>query len=431
MSSYRHSTLQVILLMICSLAFYGLRPAQSQSPCSATLPPVVFVHGFLGSGDNWAEHARRLEAAGWCPDRIQVFDWNSIDRAGRPDSLLHVFVQKVLQRTDAGKVVLVAHSAGGGVCARLLSVPAKAALVSHYVHIGSGPLSAPPGGVPMLNIYSKGDRIASRAADIPGAVNLRLEEPDHLEVATCEAGFQAILDFVSPALPSSAKEGPRLMRRWQVSGRAVVLGENTPLPAAQVEVWPYDTLTGRRLSELPVWSGQADSSGHWSGFEATDGIAYTFVLKPRQGRVVHYFLGSIRHHRRLTYLRALPSSGMPAMLLSGLPADSATSALAVFTANRAVIQGRDTLACNGIPLSGPELTPATKTCIALFVYDAGRDGIGTGRPMAMFSAAPFLNGADMILPSGASRNIRLHYNGRDRVLPAMPSQQAVMVAVFE
>lgn len=418
-------------ILACWLTFAVAHAAKAQAPCPGHLPPVVFVHGFLGSGDNWAEHARRLEASGWCPDRLQAFDWNSLDRGARPDSLLDVFIRRVLRRTGAQQVVLVAHSAGGGVCARLLSVPDRAALVSHYVHIGSSPLPAPPGGIPTLNIYSRGDRIASRAADIPGAVNLRLQDPDHLEVATCEAGFRAILDFVSPAGSRPYVGARGSMQRWRVSGKAVVLGENTPLSGARVEAWAYDTLTGRRLSEAPAWSGLADSTGRWDGFEARSGTAYTFVLRPRQGRTVQYFLGPVRHHRRFTYLRALPSTGMAAMLLSGLPSDSATSALAVFTANQAVVQGRDTLACNGTPLSGTELTPPAKTCIALFLYDAGRDGIGTGRPMSMFSAAPFLNGADMLLPAVGDRTIRLHYNGRDRVLPALPSREAVMVAVFD
>ncbi|NDC78430.1 MAG: alpha/beta fold hydrolase, partial [Chitinophagia bacterium] len=101
-------------LLACWLTCIAGQAARAQAPCSSTLPPVVFVHGFLGSGDNWAEHARRLEAAGWCPDRIQAFDWNSIDRGSRPDSLLDLFIRQVLRRTSAGKVVLVAHSAGGG-----------------------------------------------------------------------------------------------------------------------------------------------------------------------------------------------------------------------------------------------------------------------------------------------------------------------------
>jgi len=417
-------------LTLC-LALSACLAGRAQGPCEAGLPPVVFVHGFLGSGDNWAEHARRLETAGWCPDRILAFDWNSLDRGARTDSLLDGFIRDALRRTGARTIVLVAHSAGGGVCARLLSSPERALRVSHYVHIGSSPLAAPPGGVPMLNIYSEGDRIASRAADIPGARNLRLERQDHLEVATCEEGFRAILDFVVPARPMPAEGRPSKARRWRVSGRAVVLGENRPLQGARIEAWAYDTLTGQRLSSTPAWSGLADTAGRWGGFTARDGQAYAFVLTPRQGRVVQYFLGPVRHHRRLTYLRALPASGMAAMLLSGLPSDSTASALAVFTANRAVIHGRDTLACNGTALSGPELTPPAKTCIALFLYGAGSAALNTGRPMRQFAAAPFLSGADLLLPAGGGRTIHLHYNGRERVLPAIPSREAVLVAVFD
>jgi len=418
-------------LRILCLVLPAVLAGRAQGPCEAGLPPVVFVHGFLGSGDNWAEHARRLEAAGWCPDRILAFDWNSLDRGARTDSLLDGFIRDALRRTGAGRVVLVAHSAGGGVCARLLSAPERALRVSHYVHIGSSPLAAPPGGVPTLNIYSDGDRIASRAADIPGARNLRLQRPDHLEVATCEEGFRAILDFVAPA--SGMRSGPRPSKagRWQVSGRAVVLGENRPLPGARIEAWAYDTLTGLRLSPTPAWSGLADTAGRWDGFAARDGQAYAFVLTPPQGRAVQYFLGPVRHHRRFTYLRALPASGMAALLLSGLPSDSNASALAVFTANRAVLHGRDTLACNGTALSGPELTPPAKTCIALFLYDAGSGAMTSGRPIRQFAAAPFLSGAALLLPAGASRTIRLNYNGRDRVLPAIPSREAVLVAVFD
>jgi hypothetical protein len=121
---------------------------------------------------------------------------------------------------------------------------------------------------------------------------------------------------------------------------------------------------------------------------------------------------------------------MAAMLLGGLPADTSGSALAIFTSNAAVIAGRDTLSCNGRTLSTKELTPASKTCIALFLYDEGKDGVGTGKPMSLFGAAPFLNGSDLLLPEKPGAPITVHYNGRTRRLPPIPSSEAVMVAVF-
>ena len=403
--------------------------AQSQTPCDPARTPVVFVHGFLGSGDNWALQAQRLEANGYCPSRIFAFDWNSLNRQSPSDSLLGVFIRRVLAATGAEKVDLVAHSAGGGVCSRYLSRADRAVLVSRYVHIGSSPLPGQPGGIPTMNIYSTADKVAVRAGDIPGAENVRQTKNDHLQVVTSEESFHAIFGFLQP------RQKPhtffKLQGSCEVSGMALVLGENTPLRQCRVEVWAHDTVTGKRKSDRPEWTGTTDSSGRWSGFRAKPSTAYEFVLQPAKGRVVHYFMEPFRYHNRFLYLRSLPSTGMAAMLLAGLPADPGSSALAVFAANRAIITGRDTLNCNGMVLSTDLLAPVQKSCIAMFLYDVGKDGTGTGAPIPLFGGAPFLNGADLFLPATTGKSIRLHYNGRTRVLPSVPSSEGVMVAVYE
>jgi pimeloyl-ACP methyl ester carboxylesterase len=398
-------------------------------PCDGSSRPLVYVHGFLGSGDNWALQSQRMEANGYCPDRVSAFDWNSLDRKANSDSLLELHIRGLLKRTKASQVDLVGHSAGGGLCARFLSKPERAALVARYVHVGSGPLPGLPGGVPTLNIYSAGDRVAARAADVPGATNLRQASTDHLEVVTSEESFQAIMEFLRPGMKTRLDfPAPSVM---EVSGRALVLGENTPLGDCPVEAWVHDARTGQRVGKAPAWSGRTDAEGRWGGLKAKPGTHYEFIIRPATGRVVHYFHEPFRHHNRLLYLRALPSTGMAAALLSGLPRDSASSALAVFTANRAVVTGRDTLGCNNLPLSTPSLTPPEKTCIALFLYDQGADGKGDGKPLPMFAAAPFMNGADLAMPAREKAGIRLHYNGRTRVLPTVPSSEGVMVAVFD
>lgn len=397
--------------------------------CDPSNRPLVYVHGFLGSGDNWALQSQRLEADGYCPDRISAFDWNSLDRKANSDSLLELHILETLQRTGARQVDLVGHSAGGGLCARFLSRPERASLVAHYVHVGSGPLPGPPGAVPTLNIYSTADRVAARAADIPGATNLRQTTTDHLEVVTSEESYRAIADFLQPGRKSRLdRSTPATI---EVSGKAVVLGENTPLSDCPVEAWVHDAKTGRRVDGAPAWSSRTDAKGRWAGLKASPGMHYEFVIRPSTGRVVHYFIEPFRFHNRLLYLRALPSSGMAAALLSGLPRDTASAALAVFTANRAVVTGRDTLNCNGYPLSVQSLTPPEKTCIAMFLFDQGGDRKGEGKPMPMFAAAPFMNGADVMMPARDKGGVRLHYNGRSKVLPSIPSFEGVMVAVFD
>lgn len=418
-----------LTILACLLLSNRGGAQRKPTACDASLRPVVYVHGFLGSGDNWSLQSQRLESNGYCPDRVSAFDWNSIDRKSSPDSLLELHVRSVLQRTGARQVDLVGHSAGGGLVARFLSRPERAALVARYVHVGSGPLPGPPGGVPTLNIYSTGDRVAARAADIPGASNLRQTSTDHLEVVTSEESFKAIMEFLRPGV--RVRTDIPTPTAIDVSGRAVVLGENTPLTDCPVEAWVHDAQTGARVGTAPAWSGRTDAQGRWSGLKARPGAHYEFVIRPSGGRVVHYFHEPFRHHNRLLYLRALPSTGMAAALLSGLPKDTASAALAVFTANRAVVTGRDTLSCNGLSLSVRSLTPPEKTCIAIFLYDQGGDRRGDGKPLPMFAAAPFMNGADLMMAARDAAGIRLHYNGRTKVLPSIPSSEGVMVAVFD
>jgi hypothetical protein len=69
------------------------------------------------------------------------------------------------------------------------------------------------------------------------------------------------------------------------------------------------------------------------------------------------------------YLRTIPSSGLAGTLLGGLPKDDGQSVMAVFTANQATVSGRDSLIVNNVELSTAAITPASKTVIAMFLYD--------------------------------------------------------------
>ena len=80
------------------------------SPCNNTPAPVVFVHGFLGSGDTWATQVHRFASNCLFSDRFFAFDWNSLSGGGA-DLLLDRFIDSVLIVTKAQKLHLVGHSA--------------------------------------------------------------------------------------------------------------------------------------------------------------------------------------------------------------------------------------------------------------------------------------------------------------------------------
>ncbi|MBK8141123.1 MAG: hypothetical protein IPK57_08925 [Chitinophagaceae bacterium] len=64
------------------------------------------------------------------------------------------------------------------------------------------------------------------------------------------------------------------------------------------------------------------------------------------------------------YLRGFPQGNMIGMMLGSLPAKDDQSAIVVYSANKAMIAGRDNVTVNGTPISSLVLTPASKTIIS-------------------------------------------------------------------
>jgi pimeloyl-ACP methyl ester carboxylesterase len=59
------------------LIFVSGLPAQTKE-CNRDHVPIVFLHGFLASGDTYAKQVIRFREQGYCADHLQVFDWNTL-----------------------------------------------------------------------------------------------------------------------------------------------------------------------------------------------------------------------------------------------------------------------------------------------------------------------------------------------------------------
>ncbi|HMO31793.1 MAG TPA: alpha/beta fold hydrolase [Lacibacter sp.] len=401
--------------------------------CDSTRLPVVFVHGFLGSGDNWSLPIRRLVQNGYCANRLFVFDWNSVNRGRSTDSLLDVTINHVLRQTGAKAVNLVGHSAGGGLCYSYLADSIRARKVARYVHIGSSTMKAPagPGGaVPTLNIYSKADQVVRNGGPIPGAENVQLYTADHLQVATGDSSLLAMFAFFNPGkqakLPpfqAAGREGIRL------AGKVVTLGENMPV-SGNYRVVLYDPQSGtyRHTRGVPAWK-PIGADGSWEVTQYADDY-FSVEVKPDAGRRVIYFLENQPVDNLHLYLRTFPASGMVASLLQQLPSDSSKALLVVFSSNGALIAGRDSLLINGMPVTTTAIAPPSKTMIAAFVTDDG-DGVSSYNPLPAFRSFPFLGSMDMVLKAGNYDPITIQLNNRIIRLPWEPSSNAVLIAVFD
>lgn len=407
-------------------------PDIDPSACSDQIP-LVFVHGFLASGDTYSKQAQRFMANGICRERIFAFDWNSLGTQNNT-ARLNNFITTILEETGAPYVYLAGHSAGGGLGYDLLSFQEPASKVAKYVHLASIPRNrpaGPQGNVPTLNIYSTADAISS-GADIPGAENLNLIDKDHYEVATSLETFVAMYEFFydeSPAVvdlfdPSST---------YTIYGKALSFGENLPSQGAQIDIYALDANTGFRTTTAPQFSFRAGPQGFWGPLEVQGETYYEMVIRTGlpDDRPVHYYFEPIRYDNPLLYLRSYPPLvSLGAVFLSGLPQNNQMSTVAFFGASQAVVEGRDILTVNGQLLSTPELTDAEQSIIAMFLYDRG-DGVSSYNPDPAFAGFPFLSGVDAYFPTAVPETIAMEFNGsRINMRNWRSGSDGVSVAVF-
>ncbi|MFZ4059223.1 MAG: alpha/beta fold hydrolase [Ferruginibacter sp.] len=414
------------LLLCFPLIAFG---QQAQRP---SLNPIIFVHGFLASGDTWAHQLIRFKQKGYYTNQLYVLDWNTTGDRKVAESKLLLLIQHALQQTGASKVDLVGHSAGGSLCYSVLKDSLIAAKVGHYVHVGSNKIKSPAGNalqIPTLNIYSDDDKVLG-GSDVIGATNIHLVGLDHLEVATADTSFKAMFTFFSPIeLPTTVITLTKPMNFVTIGGRLVYMADNNPVQSAKIEVFLYDAKKGKRKSTKALATVYPDSSGNWELYKISTANFIEFVVTAPDNRKITYYHEPFTTNDATVYLRCLPQTGMAAKLLGALPTDDQQSVLAIFTATKAVIHGRDSLTVNGLNLSSAVLAPASKTLIASFLFDDG-DGITSGNAIKQFGAGVFLQAVDFFCKPVNNQFYDIYFNGKRMKIPAQPSKENISVVVF-
>lgn len=413
----------LLFIFICSIYFSSItassypleQSSPTNEPCDQSLLPIVMLHGFLASGDTYEKQALRFIANGWCPDRIFIFDWNTLGGSGNLERL-DQFIMDVLDQSDADKVFLAGHSAGSGLCYEYLKDGSRASNVAAYVHLaGRSPdqPAGPDGDIPTLNIFSDGDLIV-RGDSIEGAQNIHFSNHDHYQVATSVETFEAMYYFFTNKKPQTNQIIPSESTTVVINGKTITLGENSPVAGAKILIFEVDPTTGFRLRSEADLSLTADDGGYWGPFEAKVNQPYEFVLHSGDdARVIHYYRSGFSTDNNWVYLRSLPPLGSPAgLLLAGLPKDDEQSVVGVFISDQAVIHGRDELNCNGFNLATEAFATASGSNIAWFLYDANRNQQSDGTSIGNFSFIPFLAGVDLFFDTQTPQSITVTFNDK-------------------
>jgi pimeloyl-ACP methyl ester carboxylesterase len=445
-------SLALALTLATSLTACGddTNPNPTPTACDPDRRPIVMAHGFLASGDTWASFSRLFEANGYCQSHLIAFDWNTL--AFDRDSAvigLDSAIDAALASTGADQVDLVGHSAGGGLGYAYLADPTRAAKVAAYAHIASNPAPlentdpAPAGPaeapVPTLNLTSTGDLVVD-AAELPGAINIVLPTEDHYQAATSTRAFGDVYAFFNGGArptttdPTDAPPANRKATRT-ISGKALTLGENTPVPGFTVSLFALDSATGLRKSPTADATSTVATDGSWGPFTVAPDTHYELFLEDpaNVSRPVHYYREPFASDSHLVYLRALPTPGtLAGVLISLIPFADEHTVLIAFSSSQGVINGRDTLTMNGETLSTPELASAERTSIAFFIFDDETDQTSAGEVSSFSNAINvFLTAIDRFI-SADGAPITLTLNGRTLVVPALPSStDGAIVATFD
>ncbi len=389
--------------------------------------PIVFVHGFAGSAQQYESQAMRFVANGYPEDRILAFDHDGagVDIPGYADGVDEV-IDAALAEFGVDQVYLVGHSRGTFVSDLYLSDPARAAKVARYIAIDGSPC---PDVVPCL---------APTQENNPGQ--------SHVEVATSAESFAMQYEFLVGAPPEVVDIVPQ-RQPVVLSGRAVSFPANTGR-AVHLDVWEVDADTGARIGDEPHVSFDLGADGDFGPFVVGSGVHYEWLLSAPDSEVQHHL-----------YLQPYVRSSRLVRLLSSEPDGATRSNTNVGDGHSALIaiRMREWYADDDPDLDGDQSDVLEvsvdggepvdvladyvgNATIGLHLHDdAATPGETTLAPLPYFAEQPFQSGIDVYLPASADAsgtitvtNIPRGDTGRPQVLnvPNWPSSGHSVSVVF-
>lgn len=230
--------------------------------------PIVFVHGFAGSAQQYESQAMRFVANGYPAERIVAYDHDGagLDIEGYVAGLDEV-VDQTMSDLDAEQVYLVGHSRGTTVSSAYLGDPTRAAKVAKYVAIDGQPC---PDVVPC---------VAPDQAAFAGQA--------HVETATSAESFAMQYEFLVGGEPEVVDIAPQ-REPVVLSGRAVNFPANTGRAETRLDVWEIDPDTGQRIGTAPLETFELDADGAFGPLEVKTGGHYEYALSSDASPTQHH-----------------------------------------------------------------------------------------------------------------------------------------------
>jgi pimeloyl-ACP methyl ester carboxylesterase len=368
--------------------------------------PILFVHGFAGSAQQYETQAKRFASNGYPIDHVAAFEYDStFSRATRDQVLagIDARITELLAATGADKVDLAAHSLGTSISQAFLAVPERAARVAHYVNYDGATAAALPGGVPTLAVWGQGPETRT----ITGAENVRFDQ-SHTQVVTSPESFAAVYRFLAGTEPRTTDVVPERSPMVEISGRAQVFPQNYGTDGATLDVYAVNGRTGARMTSRPQTTLTVGADGFWGPIHARRGVHYELVLTRAATPLAHHFYAE-PFDRDDHLVRLL--TGEPGVGVGALVETSERHSALVVNRNKEWWgdqgEGNDVLEIAGRNVLSPATAPQVKRAIAVFAFDKGSDGVtNLDAPIPDISSQAFLTGVDLYLPAAEQTSTR-------------------------
>jgi pimeloyl-ACP methyl ester carboxylesterase len=363
--------------------------------------PIVFVHGFSGSGAQYETQALR-----WASNRYPQ-PVTAIDRTGGSfNDQMDAFVDTLLDQTGQSQIYVLAHSAGTFLMASYLnSSPERAARVAKYISIDGVSSATCPGDVPCMGLWARGPATRMMGPDN----NVYLSEQGHTQVVGSAEGFEAQYEFLLGHAPKTTSVLPEPPGRVEIAGRLLNYPANTGMDGATVQIWRVNRWTGRRMHKKPGAVFHIDASGNWGPARVHGLKRYEIhVIRPEGGQQHFYYEPFVRSN----YLIRLNLSPVDSALSNAIERGPHSSISIVRQkewwgnndvdpANVDSLLVKTTSAGQGnqapVEIVNAATAPYAASTIAMIAFDVNVDQ--TTDVSQLVSLGPFLSGVDLYMPA--------------------------------
>jgi triacylglycerol lipase len=184
-------------ILVLSASLFAAPVAHAQAPAR---DPVLFVHGWRGSAEQWGPMMQRFVDDGW--SRARLFAWTLDPRDSNPAAAARIAarVDQILAATGARRVDIVTHSMGALSTRYYLKNLESGGKVDAWVSLGG-----PNHGIHVADLCISADcRDMRRGSAFLAALNRGDETPGEARYATWRSPCDEIIDPVDTVVLEGA-----------------------------------------------------------------------------------------------------------------------------------------------------------------------------------------------------------------------------------